>query len=90
VKALLDQIAAQDLLTDPAKLYRVADAVTAGLTTDTGLDSLGELTRLGQSLKGLSASAVRTVTMPVVRAPSDPNRVVAEEPEARKLWESLR
>lgn len=90
VKALLDQIAAQDLLTDPAKLYRVADAVTAGLTTDTGLDSLGELTRLGQSLKGLSASAVRTVTMPVVRAPSDPNRVVAEEPEARELWESLR
>ncbi|MDQ0750693.1 LCP family protein required for cell wall assembly [Streptomyces africanus] len=90
VKALLDQIAAQDLLTDPAKLYRVADAVTAGLTTDTGLDSLGELTRLGQSVRGLSASAVRTVTMPVVRAPSDPNRVVAEEPEARKLWESLR
>ncbi|MFJ8462966.1 LCP family protein [Streptomyces swartbergensis] len=90
VKALLDQIAAQDLLTDPAKLYRVADAVTAGLTTDTGLDSLAELTRLGQSLKDLSASAVRTVTMPVVRAPSDPNRVVAEEPEARELWESLR
>ncbi|OUD02966.1 transcriptional regulator [Streptomyces swartbergensis] len=90
VKALLEQIAAQDLLTDPAKLYRVADAVTAGLTTDTGLDSLAELTRLGQSLKDLSASAVRTVTMPVVRAPSDPNRVVAEEPEARKLWESLR
>ncbi|MER7401898.1 LCP family protein [Streptomyces sp. NPDC000070] len=90
VKALLDQIAAQDLLTDPAKLYRVADAVTAGLTTDTGLDSLAELTRLGQSLQDLSASAVRTVTMPVVRAPSDPNRVVAEEPEARELWESLR
>jgi LCP family protein required for cell wall assembly len=90
VKALLEQIAAQNLLTDPAKLYRVADAVTAGLTTDTGLDSLAELTRLGQSLKDLSASAVRTVTMPVVRAPSDPNRVVAEEPEARELWESLR
>ncbi|AXE88028.1 LCP family protein [Streptomyces sp. Go-475] len=90
VKALLEQIASQDLLTDPAKLYRVADAATAGLTTDTGLDSLSELTRLGQSLRGLSASSVRTVTMPVVRAPSDPNRVVAEQPEARRLWESLR
>ncbi|MFJ8714886.1 LCP family protein [Streptomyces violaceus] len=90
VKALLEQIAAENLLTDPAKLYRVADAVTAGLTTDTGLDSLTDLTRLGQSLQGLSASEVRTVTMPVVRAPSDPNRVVAEEPEAEKLWESLR
>ncbi|MFI8217802.1 LCP family protein [Streptomyces sp. NPDC085932] len=90
VKALLDRIAAQDLLTDPAKLYRVADAVTAGLTTDTGLDSLSELTRLGQSLQNLSSSRVRTAMMPVVRAPSDPNRVVADEPEARELWESLR
>ncbi|WP_369196002.1 LCP family protein [Streptomyces djakartensis] len=90
VKALLEQIAAENLLTDPAKLYRVADAATAGLTTDTGLDSLAELTRLGRSLQGLSAGAVRTVTMPVVPAPSDPNRVVADEPEAGKLWESLR
>ncbi|MFB8246779.1 LCP family protein [Streptomyces sp. NPDC055952] len=90
VKALLEQIAVQDLLTDPAGLYRVADTVTAGLTTDTGLDSLAELTRLGRSLQGLSAGAVRTVTMPVVPAPSDPNRVVADEPEAGKLWQSLR
>ncbi|MGW3146490.1 LCP family protein [Streptomyces sp. NPDC001177] len=90
VRAMLEQMAATDLLTDPARLYRVADAVTAGLTTDTGLDSLTELMRLGQSLKGLSADHVRTVMMPVVTAPSDPNRVVAKEPAATELWESLR
>ncbi|MFI1003769.1 LCP family protein [Streptomyces galbus] len=90
VKALLDQVAHAGLLTDPARLYRVADALTAGLTTDTGLDSLGELTRLGRSLEGLGSDAVTTVTMPVVTAPSDPNRVVAKEPQARRLWQSLR
>ncbi|TXS50671.1 LytR family transcriptional regulator [Streptomyces sp. uw30] len=90
VKALVDQISATSLLTDPARLYRVADAMTAGLTTDTGLDSLTELTSLGRSLSGLSSDAVRTVTMPVVPAPSDRNRVVAREPEAGELWESLR
>ncbi|MFF4549051.1 LCP family protein [Streptomyces sp. NPDC001406] len=90
VKALLEQMAATDLLTDPAKLYRVADAVTSSLTMDTGLDSLKELTRLGQSLKGLSSDHVRTLTMPVVTAPSDPNRVVAKEPAASELWDSLR
>ncbi|WP_285510588.1 LCP family protein [Streptomyces sp. NBRC 14336] len=90
VKALLEQVSATDLLTDPAKLYRVADAVTGSLTTDTGLDSLTELTRLGRSLSGLSADAVTTMTLPVVPAPSDPNRVVADEPEASELWESLR
>ncbi|MFG2119050.1 LCP family protein [Streptomyces sp. NPDC048710] len=90
VKALLEQMATTDLLTDPTKLYKVADAVTASLTTDTGLDSLGELTKLGQSLKGLTADRVKTVMMPVVTAPSDANRVVAKEPAASRLWASLR
>jgi LCP family protein required for cell wall assembly len=90
VKALLEQISATDLLTDPARLYQVADAATASLTTDTGLNSLSELTRLGESLKGLSAGSVRTVMMPVLPAPSDPNRVVAREPAASRLWASLR
>lgn len=89
VKALLDQMSTTNLLTSPTRLYRVADAVTGSLTTDTGLDSLSELMSLGQSLRNLTSTDVRTVMMPVVRAPSNPNRVVAEEPEARELWESL-
>ncbi|MFI1706060.1 LCP family protein [Streptomyces griseoruber] len=90
VKALLEQIAATDLLTSPTELYEVADAITGSLTTDTGLNSLSALTELGQSLQGLTADEVRTVTMPVVTAASDPNRVVAEEPAASKLWKSLK
>lgn len=90
VKALLAQIASTDLLTDPARLYRVANAATGSLTTDTGLDSLPELVRLGESLKGLAADRVTTVMMPVVLAPSDHNRVVAKEPAASTLWASLR
>lgn len=90
VKALLEQISSTNLLTRPTKLYSVADAITGSLTTDTGLDSLTELMSLGESLKGLSSDEVRTVTMPVVTAPSDPNRVVAKEPAASELWESLR
>lgn len=90
VKALLDQIGKQSLLTDPTELYEIADAVTSSLTTDTGLDSLAELTRFAQSLQGLSSPAVTTVTMPVLPAPWDSNRVVAQQPEAEKLWASLR
>jgi LCP family protein required for cell wall assembly len=90
VKALLEQISSTNLLTSPTKLYSVADALTGSLTTDTGLDSLAELMSLGESLKGLSSDEVKTVTMPVVTAPSNPNRVVAKEPAASKLWESLR
>jgi LCP family protein required for cell wall assembly len=90
VRAVLEQIAGTDLLSDPVKLYRVANTVTASLTTDTGLDSLNELMSLGRSLEGLTADRVETVMMPVVTAPSDPNRVVAKEPAADDLWTSLR
>ncbi|MGY4982458.1 LCP family protein [Streptomyces sp. 900105755] len=90
VKALLDRIASISLLTNPGKLYEVADAVTSSLTTDTGLDSLSELMRLGQSLKGLTSDHTKTVMMPVVTAPSDHNRVIAKEPAASELWVSLR
>ncbi|GHA50521.1 transcriptional regulator [Streptomyces tauricus] len=90
VKALLDQVSSSNLLTSPTRLYSVADALTGSLTTDTGLNSLPELMNLGQSLKSLSSTYTETVTMPVVPAPSNPNRVVAEEPEAGKLWESLK
>ncbi|MFK4101393.1 LCP family protein [Streptomyces sp. NPDC019531] len=90
VKALLEQISSTNLLTSPTELYSVADAITGSLTTDTGLDSLTELMSLGESLKGLSADDVKTVTMPVVTAPSNANRVVAKEPAASELWESLR
>lgn len=90
VKALLEQISSTNLLAGPTRLYSVADAITGSLTTDSGLDSLTELMSLGESLKGLAADDVKTVTMPVVTAPLDPNRVVAKEPAASRLWASLR
>ncbi|MET9330390.1 LCP family protein [Streptomyces cellulosae] len=90
VKALVRQIGERDLLTNPAALFGVADAVTESLTTDTGLDSLGELASFAGSLDGLTADRITTVTMPVLPAPSDPNRVVPDEPEAGKLWASLK
>nr|WP_308798811.1 LCP family protein [Streptomyces sp. UH6] len=89
VKALLEEVTRADLLTDPVRLYRVADAATSGLTADTGLDSLEELAGFGRSLRGLPPEAVRTVTLPVVPAPADRNRVVPDEPEAGDLWASL-
>ncbi|WP_107441163.1 LCP family protein [Streptomyces jeddahensis] len=90
IKAMLEEAVASDLLASPSRLYDVADAVTGSLTTDTGLDSLGELMGLAQAVSGISADDLTTVTMPVVTALSDPNRVVANESEASELWASLR
>jgi anionic cell wall polymer biosynthesis LytR-Cps2A-Psr (LCP) family protein len=90
VEALLKEVRDTNPLTGAAGLYELADVVTGSLTTDTGLDSLGELRSLAQSLRNIPSNGLRTVTMPVVAAPSDPNRVVAQEPAASKLWASLR
>ncbi|MFJ8821729.1 LCP family protein [Streptomyces sp. NPDC102467] len=90
VKALIGKLSTDGLLTDPARLYKIADAATGSLTADTGLDSLTELSGLARSVSELSADSLKTVMMPVVQAPSDANRVVADEPEAGKLWKSLR
>jgi LCP family protein required for cell wall assembly len=89
VRALLEQVAQADLLTDPVRLYQVADAATSGLTADTGLDSLAELASFARTLRELTPASVRTVTLPVVPAPADRNRVVPDEPEAGDLWASL-
>jgi LCP family protein required for cell wall assembly len=89
VRALLEQVEQADLLADPVRLYQVADAATSGLTADTGLDSLAELAAFARSVGGLTPEAVRTVTLPVVPAPADRNRVVPDEPEAGELWASL-
>jgi hypothetical protein len=72
VKALVRRVTELDLLTSPTVLFEAADALTDSLTTDTGLDSLGELVTFARSLGGLTADRVTTVTMPVLPAPSDP------------------
>lgn len=89
IKALTEQIASADLLTNPAKLYSVAATATSAITTDTDLDSLSELMSLGSSLREIGSDDLTSITMPVTTAPSDPNRVVATS-AASKVWAALR
>jgi LCP family protein required for cell wall assembly len=90
IKAMLERIMSQNLLTNPIKLYDIADAITGSITTDTGLDSLSELMNLAGSLREIGTRHLTTVMMPVATAPSNPNRVVAREPAAARLWAKLR
>ncbi|MFJ9726608.1 LCP family protein [Streptomyces sp. NPDC101209] len=88
--ALLGEIEKQDLLGSPAKLYRIADTLTASLTTDSDLASLTALATFGRSIQGVDPSAMETVMLPVRYDKADPNRVVAAEPQAADLWKAIR
>ncbi|WP_081240301.1 LCP family protein [Streptomyces viridosporus] len=88
--ALLSEIKKQDLLGSPTKTYRIADTLTAALTTDSELASLTALADFGRSLNGVDPAGMETIMLPVAYDAIDPNRVVAAEPQASALWEAIR
>ena len=88
--ALIRQVDATDLLGNPAKLYKVADAATKALTTDSELDSVKALSDLADSMRGITPESLRTVMLPVEYDRRDPNRVVPREPQAEQVWAALR
>lgn len=88
--ALLSEIKKQDLLGSPTKTYKIADTLTAALTTDSELASLTALADFGRSLNGVDPSTMETIMLPVAYDRIDPNRVVAAEPQASTLWKAIR
>ena len=89
LKALMDRIHGLGVLTNPAKLFSVADTATSAVTTDSGLGSVGRLMGLAQSVRSLKADHVHMVTLPVRFAPSDRNRVEPIPQKAAMVWAAL-
>ncbi|MGK5447281.1 LCP family glycopolymer transferase [Streptomyces radiopugnans] len=90
LSALLRQVRDDGLLTDPAELYRVLDAVTSSLTADPGLDSLSELYDLVSGVRDVPQERVRFMTVPRQPYTYDPNRDELVQPDADLLFAALR
>ncbi|MFG2747526.1 LCP family protein [Streptomyces xanthophaeus] len=88
--AMLSEIKKQDALGNPARLYKLADAGTKSLTTDSDLASLTALSDFAQSMKGVDPDTMQTIMLPVAYDKVDPNRVIVAEPQATQLWEAVR
>ncbi|MFH8728036.1 LCP family protein [Streptomyces termitum] len=88
--ALLTEVKKQDLLSSPAKSYKIADSATKALTTDAALASLSSLSEFGRSLNGVDPQNMETIMLPVAYDKIDRNRVVAAEPQASQLWKAIR
>lgn len=63
-------------LTNPAAVYRLADAATKALTVDTGLGSVTKLIGLAGDLDKVPSRRMIFTTMQTSPDPADPNRVV--------------
>ncbi|RVU28479.1 LytR family transcriptional regulator [Streptomyces antnestii] len=88
--ALLSEIKKQDLLGSPTKSFKIADKLTESLTTDSQLASLTKLAKFARSMNGVDPSTMETIMLPVAYDKTDPNRVVAAEPQASTLWKAIR
>ncbi|MQS14023.1 LytR family transcriptional regulator [Streptomyces kaniharaensis] len=90
VKSLLRQAGGIGLFANPVELWSVGDTMTRSLTTDSALASVDALVGLAQELKGIGPDQLGMVTLPVVTAPGDPNRVVEQQPQADQVWAALK
>lgn len=90
VKALVDQVKHIGVFTNPKKLYDLADTATNAVTTDSDLGSVNSLISFADGLKGISASHMNMVTMPVQYDPTNPNRVVVDRSKAQQVWTALK
>ncbi|MEU6605620.1 LCP family protein [Streptomyces shenzhenensis] len=90
VKALVDQVKQVGVLTDPTKLFALADTATKAVTTDSELGSVNSLVSFANGLKGISASHMTMVTTPVQYDPANPNRVLLDQTKSQQVWTALK
>ncbi len=64
LSAMVRQVEATSLLSNPIRLYDMLDAGTRSITTDPGLGSLLKLKSLAQTLTGLKPAQVTFLTLP--------------------------
>ncbi|UKY52689.1 LCP family protein [Streptomyces inhibens] len=90
IKALMNQVKNVGVLTNPTKLYDIADTATKAITTDTDLNSVSELTGLAKSLGNIGSENIDMMTLPVAYDTADPDRVLPLAKQSRLVWDALR
>jgi LCP family protein required for cell wall assembly len=87
--SMANKVVSAGTLANPVRLYRVLDAATKSLTTDSDLASLKKLAGLAKSLKGIGLDNIQFLTVPFRAYPPDPNRL-QWAPGANRLWFLMR
>ncbi|HEX3932158.1 MAG TPA: LCP family protein [Nocardioides sp.] len=90
VASMAHQVLNADMLAKPFSLLRFLDAATKSIHLDEGIGSLKKLAGLGFKFRHIGLNHIQFVTTPWGEDPSDPNRVVWQEPAANQLWNDIR
>jgi len=87
--SLIQKVESQGTLSNPLKLYDIANAATQAVTVDPGLGSISKLLSLAATLRHLHTKNVTFITMPTIPDPANTNRLLPEEPQDDLIWRML-
>ncbi|WP_240806033.1 LCP family protein [Streptomyces sp. BPSDS2] len=90
--SMIREMKSSDTLTNPKKLYTLADAATNALTVDTGIGDAKKLMTLAQEIGKVDTKNVTFLTMPVIDNPVEPKpiTVVVDPVKGEQLFAMMR
>ncbi|OIV38623.1 LytR family transcriptional regulator [Mangrovactinospora gilvigrisea] len=90
LSSLIRKIKSNGTLTDPTKLWSLADAATKALTVDSGIGSIAKLEGLARDLGDVDTKNITFATVPVIDDPNNKNWVVLKPGDAQSLFRMVR
>lgn len=88
--SLARKIKEEGTLSNPAKLYEIADVMTINLHVDEEMGNITRIVSIAGMMSGVDLSNVVFVTAPTEPYPEDPNRLILDESRSEPLFQSLR
>ncbi|MEV5618968.1 LCP family protein [Streptomyces bacillaris] len=90
--SMIREMKSSDTLTNPTKLFKLADAATNALTVDQGIGSAKKLMTLAQEIGKVDTKNITFVTLPVIDNPAETVKatVVPHPTQAEQLFAMMR
>ncbi|MGZ0712548.1 LCP family glycopolymer transferase (plasmid) [Coraliomargarita sp. W4R53] len=86
---LATKLMSEDVLSDPALLYKLATTTVENITPSTSLTNPVTMVQIALAVKGVPFDDIVFVQYPVLEDPDNPNKVVPDYTSAEVLWKAL-
>ena len=94
LSSLIRKLKSNDTLTDPSKLFDLAEVATKSLTVDNSIGKVNKLVTLAKDLRRVDPKNITFLTVPVLDNPDQTGRlkysVVLQEAKAESLFKMVR
>ncbi|MET7637577.1 LCP family protein [Streptomyces sp. NPDC005438] len=90
IGSMIRKMKSSGTVSNPSKLFKMANVMTDNLTVDTGIGSVKKLTDLAKDLRQVDTKNITFATVPVLDNPEDPATVILNESKAKSLFKMVR